>query len=115
MVSVEKSLDSGLRKLCNDRLLCNFRYLKSFSRVILKCIIGRYKQFHFDNSQVIHKSFTGYSQFTHLSKNTADCPLCDHDYIAEKPGRRYESEISECKESVNKSADPHRLGQPDSN
>ena len=37
-----------------------------------------YKQSHFDTgySQVIHRSFTVHSQFTHTSRNTADCPPC---------------------------------------
>ena len=49
---------------------------KFMSRALQKFIVGTCKQFHFDDSQFIHNSFTVHSQFTHASKNTAHCPPC---------------------------------------
>ena len=51
---------------------------KFFSRDLQKFIVHKYRQLCFDDSQFVHRSFTEHSQFTHMSKITADCLLCEY-------------------------------------
>jgi hypothetical protein len=73
-LTIEAGLNNGAylekksRSACQRFVtLCVLLRKQLVSRVFLKFIVAGYKQFHIDNSQVIHRSFTGRSQAIHGS------------------------------------------------